>query len=86
MIELHLLSSSRFHFAVSFEKPSRVRRVFIDGVCEGVEADVTPLGSREISIYSIHMMRICNLQVWPSCLSEEAIRETMKVPWNARNR
>ena len=64
-----------------------MQRVFIDGVFERMEADVAPLpSSHDISISSEHMMRICNLQVWPSCLSEEAIRETMKVPWNARNR
>lgn len=80
--------------ACTYSKPLMKQKIYVDGVLDASSSGVIPLeGSSELFICfpsdasssdSFWLNgKICNLQVWPSCLSEEMIRETMKLPWNA---
>jgi len=85
--ELIITLIYRLHVGVTYDISTGKQSIHLNGVLEEYQSGVTPLeGSRKIYITATDGVELSNLQLWSSCLSEVAIRETMKVPWNAKSR
>ena len=85
--ELIITLIYRLHVGITYDISTGKQSIHLNGVLEVSKSGVTPLeGSRNIYITATDGVELSNLQLWPSCLSEVAIRETMEVPWNAKAR
>ena len=78
----------RHHVAYSFDASIGEQRIYVDGEVDGTiaRAGISLRENCDMLISVPEHMKFRNLQVWRSCLCEEAIQETMRIPWNAKNR